>query len=130
MPTTIAFACALIAIPPDLQHSEFQCTFEVVNVKEINAFAQPGGPNFVNRRMIEAAQTDGEVAGVMAHEISHVVLRHGTAQAGKATTYGVGQVAGAVPGAIIGGGWGQMISKGTPFGLGTAFLCYSRDYER
>ena len=118
------------AIPPGLRHSEFQYTFEVVNVKEINAFALPGGPMFVNRGMIEAAHTDGEVAGVMAHEWSHVLLRHGTAQASKATKYEVGQVAGAVLGAIIGGGWGQVISQGTQFGLGTAFLRFSREYER
>jgi predicted Zn-dependent protease len=62
----------------------------------------------------------------MAHELSHVVLRHGTAQASKATKYEVGQVAGAVLGAIIGGGWGQVISQGTQFGLGTAFLRFSR----
>src|SRR3954451_5489454 len=43
------------AIPPDLQHAEFRFTFEPVNVKEINAFALPGGPMFVNRGMIEAA---------------------------------------------------------------------------
>ncbi|MCU1385803.1 MAG: yfgC 1 [Acidobacteria bacterium] len=118
------------AIPPPLRHPEFQYTFEVVNVKEINAFALPGGPMFVNRGMIEAAHTDGEVAGVMAHELSHVLLRHGTAQASKATKYEVGQVAGAVLGAIIGGGWGQVISQGTQFGLGTAFLRFSREYER
>jgi hypothetical protein len=118
------------AIPPDLQHPGFQYTFEVVNVKEINAFALPGGPMFVNRGMIEAARNDGEVAGVMAHELSHVLLRHGTAQASKATKYEVGQVAGAVLGAIIGGGWGQVISQGAQFGLGTAFLRFSREYER
>src|SRR5437660_450403 len=118
------------AIPPELQHPEFQYTFEVVNVKEINAFALPGGPMFVNRGMIEAAHTEGEVAGVMAHELSHVVLRHGTAQASKATKYEVGQVAGAVLGAIIGGGWGQVISQGTQFGIGAAFLRFSREYER
>ena len=118
------------AIPAELRHAEFQYTFEVVNVKEINAFALPGGPMFVNRGMIEAAHTDGEVAGVMAHELSHVLLRHGTAQASKATKYEVGQVAGAVLGAIIGGGWGQVISQGTQFGLGTAFLRFSREYER
>ena len=118
------------AIPPPLQHREFQYTFEVVNVKEINAFALPGGPMFVNRGMIEAAHTDGEVAGVMAHELSHVLLRHGTAQASKATKYEVGQIAGAVLGAIVGGGWGQVISQGTQFGLGTAFLRFSREFER
>jgi hypothetical protein len=118
------------AIPPDLQHPEFRYTFEPVNVREINAFALPGGPMFVNRGMIEAAHTEGEIAGVMAHELSHVVLRHGTAQASKATKYEIGQVAGAVLGAIIGGGWGRVISEGTQFGLGTAFLRFSREYEK
>ncbi len=118
------------AIPAELRHPEFHYTFEVVNVREINAFALPGGPMFINRGMIEAAHSEGEVAGVMAHELSHVVLRHGTAQASKATKYEVGQVAGAVLGAIIGGGWGQVISQGTQFGLGTAFLRFSREFER
>jgi len=118
------------AIPSDLRHPEFRYTFEAVNVREINAFALPGGPMFVNRGMIEAARTEGEIAGVMAHELSHVILRHGTAQASKATKYEIGQVAGAVLGAIIGGGWGQVISQGTQFGLGTAFLRFSREYEK
>jgi hypothetical protein len=118
------------AIPADMRHPEFRYTFEPVNVREINAFALPGGPMFVNRGMIEAAHSEGEVAGVMAHELSHVVLRHGTAQASKAAKYEIGQAAGAVLGAIIGGGWGQVISQGTQFGLGTAFLRFSREYER
>src|SRR6266542_198141 len=117
------------AIPPDLQHPEFRYTFEVVNVREINAFALPGGPMFVNRGMIEAAHTEGEVAGVMAHELSHVVLRHGTAQAGKATKYEVGTVAGAVLGAIIGGRLGSAVAQTTKFGLGTAFLRFGREFE-
>jgi hypothetical protein len=58
------------------------------------------------------------------------VLRHGTAQASKATKYEMGQMAGAVLGAIIGGGWGQVISQGTQFGIGTAFLRFSREYEK
>jgi hypothetical protein len=118
------------AIPADMRHPEFHYTFEPVNVKEINAFALPGGPMFVNRGMIEAAQTEGEVAGVMAHELSHVILRHGTAQASKAQKYQIGQVAGAILGSIIGGGWGQVIAQGSQFGLGTAFLRFSREYER
>jgi Zn-dependent protease with chaperone function len=118
------------AIPSDLRHPEFQYTFEVVNVREINAFALPGGPMFVNRGMIEAAKTEGEVAGVMAHELSHVVLRHGTAQASKATKAGIGQIAGAIIGAVVGGTWGQVISQGTQFGIGTYFLKYSREYEK
>src|SRR5437762_1964923 len=118
------------AVPPELQHPEFRYTFQVVNVREINAFALPGGPMFVNRGMIEAAHDEGEVAGVMAHELSHVVLRHGTAQASKATKYEIGEVAGAILGSIIGGGWGRVVAQGTQFGLGTAFLRFSREFER
>src|SRR3989441_5326785 len=118
------------AIPPQLRQPEFHYTFAVVNVREINAFALPGGPMFVNRGMIEAANTEGEVAGVMAHELSHVVLRHGTAQASKATKYEIGTIAGAVLGAIIGGNLGNIVAQGTQFGLGAAFLRFSREYER
>src|SRR5438045_8730131 len=80
--------------------------------------------------MMDAEKSEGEVAGVMAHELSHVVLRHGTAQASKATKYEIGEVAGAILGSIIGGGWGQVVSQGTQFGLGTAFLRYGREYEK
>lgn len=118
------------AITPERRHPEFRYTFKVINVREINAFALTGGPMYVNRGMIEAARSEGEVAGVMAHELSHVVLRHGTAQASKATKYEIGQAAGAILGAIIGGGWGQVVAQGTQFGLGTAFLRFSREFER
>ncbi|MCC7417402.1 MAG: M48 family metalloprotease [Acidobacteria bacterium] len=118
------------AIPAELRHPEFHYTFAVVNVRDINAFALPGGPMFVNRGMIAAAQSEGEVAGVMAHEISHVALRHGTAQAGKAQKYALGQFAGQVLGAIIGGNVGSIVAQGTQFGIGTYFLRFSREYEK
>jgi beta-barrel assembly-enhancing protease len=118
------------AIPADQRFPEFQYTFKVVNVREINAFALPGGPMYVNRGMIEAAKSEGEVASVLAHEISHVALRHGTAQATKATKYEIGTIAGAVLGAIVGGRTGSAIAQGTQFGLGTAFLRFSREFEK
>src|ERR1700693_1857424 len=71
------------AIPPEFQHPEFRYYFKVINASDINAFALPGGPMFVNRGMIQAARNEGEIAGVMAHELSHVALRHATAQATK-----------------------------------------------
>src|SRR5258705_12079377 len=77
------------SIPPQFQHPEFRYYFKVVNASDINAFALPGGPMYVNRGMIEAAQREGEMAGVMAHELSHVALRHGTAQATKAQKYSI-----------------------------------------
>ena len=118
------------ALPPKLRHAEFRYSFQVVNVSEINAFALPGGPMYVNRGMIQRAHTEGEVAGVMAHELSHVALRHGTAQASKATKYKLGTLAGQVIGAIIGGRVGSAVAQGTEFGLGTAFLRFSREFER
>src|SRR5262245_22100724 len=118
------------AIPAELQQPQFRYTFEAVNVREINAFALPGGPMFVNRGMLEAAHTEGEVAGVMAHEISHVALRHGTAQASKATKYEIGSILGAIGGAIIGGNLGQISGQGVQFGIGTAFLRFSREFEK
>ncbi len=117
-------------IPTEFQRPEFRYSFDTVNVREINAFALPGGPMFVNRGMLEAASSEGEVVGVMAHEVSHVLLRHGTAQASKAGKYQMGQVAGAVLGAIIGGRVGSVVAQGTQFGLGTAFLRFGRDYEK
>ena len=74
------------AIPSQFQQPAFQYNFSVVNARDINAFALPGGPMYVNRGMIEAAKNEGEMAGVMAHEISHVALRHATAQQTKATS--------------------------------------------
>lgn len=117
-------------IPPEFRHPEFRYTFTGVNVRDINAFALPGGPMFINRGMIEKAHTEGEVAGVMAHELSHVALRHGTAQQTKATPYAVGEIAGAIAGAIIGGRTGTVIAKGTQFGIGAYFMKFSREYEQ
>jgi hypothetical protein len=118
------------SIPQEFQHPEFRFSFKVVNVSDINAFALPGGPMYLNRGMIEAAKNEGELAGVMAHEMSHVALRHGTAQQSKATPYEIGSIAGQILGAIIGGTAGAVVSQGAQFGFGTAFLRFSREYEK
>ena len=117
------------AIPPEFQHREFRYTFEVVNQKEINAFALPGGPMFLNRGMIEAAKSEGEVAGVMAHELSHVALRHGTAQATKSTAPAIWGTLGQIGGAILGGGLGQILSTGSQVYAGLTIMKYSREFE-
>ena len=114
------------AIPSQFQHSEFQYNFKVVNARDINAFALPGGPMYVNRGMIEAAKTEGEMAGVMAHEIAHVALRHGTAQATKGQKYGLLAGIAGIAGTILGGpGVGQLAQA--PFAV--YLLKFSREYE-
>ncbi len=116
------------AIPAEFQNPAFRYSFDVVDARDINAFALPGGPMFVNRGMIEAAKSEGEMAGVMAHEISHVALRHATAQQTKATSakstiIGLGSILG---GAILGGQTGAAIGQTIAQGY---FTKYSREYE-
>ena len=113
-------------IPSQFRHPGFDYYFKVVNARDINAFALPGGPMYVNRGMIEAARTEGEMAGVMAHEISHVALRHGTAQATKGQKYGLLAGIAGIAGTILGGpAVGELAQA--PFAV--YFLKYSREYE-
>jgi len=120
------------AAPESLKEPVYEYSFTPVNLKDINAFALPGGPMFVNRGMFDASASEGEVVGVMAHELSHVLLRHGTANMSKAQNpwLQLGQIAGVVGGAVVGGAAGSVISQGSQFGLGTLLLRYSRDYEK
>jgi predicted Zn-dependent protease len=118
------------AIPGRLQQPQFRYSFQVVDRSDINAFALPGGPIFVNRGMLDAARSEGEAASVIAHEISHVALRHGTAQATKGQKFQLGAIAGQILGSMIGGRTGAVVAQGSQIGLGTYFLKYSREYER
>ena len=117
------------AIPSQFQHSEFRYTFRVVNARDLNAFALPGGPMYVNRGMIESARNEGELAGVMAHEISHVALRHATAQATKGQKYQIGSVLGQIAGAVIGGVPGAVLGQGAAGYAQFKQAKYSREYE-
>jgi beta-barrel assembly-enhancing protease len=116
------------AIPPEFQHREFRYYFKIINARDINAFALPGGPMYLNRGMIEAARNEGEMAGVMAHELSHVALRHGTAQATKAQKYSVLAGILGIGGQILGGPLGAAAQIGAQ-GVGVYFLKFSREYE-
>jgi Zn-dependent protease with chaperone function len=120
------------AAPAELKQPVYEFSFTPVNLKEINAFALPGGPMFVHRGMFDAAAVEGEVVGVMAHELAHVLLRHGTANASKAQNpwLQLGQLAGQIGGAMVGGQAGGAIAQGSQFGLGTLLLRYSRDFEK
>jgi len=73
-----------LAKTPTAANSGFPFTFTLLNYKQVNAFALPGGPTFVFTGLLKASDSEAELAGVLAHEISHVVLRHGTNRASKA----------------------------------------------
>jgi beta-barrel assembly-enhancing protease len=114
------------AIPPEFQHREFRYYFRVVEDRQINAFALPGGPMYVNTGTILAAHNEGELAGVMAHELSHVALRHGTAQATKAQKYNILALMAGITGTIFAGPEAGQAAE-APFQL--YFMKYSREYE-
>ena len=108
----------------------FTYQFRVVNASDMNAFALPGGFVYINRGILDEARNEGEVAGVIAHEIAHVSLRHGTHQASKA----YGAQAGL---SILAGLLGNRVSDTTAgiinavggFGMNALFLKFSRDLE-
>jgi Zn-dependent protease with chaperone function len=106
---------------------KFPYQFKVVNVSDINAFALPGGFMYINRGLIEAAHDEGELAGVMAHEMSHVALRHGTNQASKAY---LGQAGLGILGGILGSGTtADIMGAIGGFGMNSLFLKFSRSAE-
>jgi hypothetical protein len=104
-------------------------TFKIVNERSINAFALPGGYIYINRGTIEAAQNEAQLASVMAHEIAHVSLRHGTNQVSKAY---VAQVPLSILGGVLGSGsvGGVLAQLGIGFAANSILLKYSRDAER
>jgi beta-barrel assembly-enhancing protease len=111
----------------NLPENPYQFSFKVINEKDINAFALPGGPVRLNVGVLTAASTEDEVAGVLAHEIAHVYLRHSTRQASKAQ---IAQIPAAILGGLLGNGaGGQLARLGLEFGLGSVFMKYSRDAE-
>lgn len=111
-------------IPPD---RSWPYQFHVIPQKEINAFALPGGPIFINIGAIEAAANESELAGVMAHEMSHVYMQHSAKQIAKAQWTGlIAGLAGAVAGDSALGG---LARAGIQFGAGSVLLHYSRKDE-
>jgi beta-barrel assembly-enhancing protease len=103
-------------------------SFHVVSQKEVNAFALPGGPVYVNVGSIQASDSEAELAGVMAHEISHIVERHGTRQASRQM---MAQLPLSFIGALLGrgGALGQLTAMVGSVGVQSIFLRYSRQAE-
>jgi predicted Zn-dependent protease len=116
-----------LAKTPSASSSGFPFSFTLLNYKEVNAFALPGGPTFIFTGLMKAADSEAELAGVLAHELSHVVLRHGTQRASKANVI-------ARPALIIGALnsltlLGRLINVGLGLGLNGIFLKNSREDE-
>lgn len=114
-------------IPPEYS---WPFEFHVVAQKDINAFALPGGPMFVNIGTITAAANEAQLAGVMAHEMSHVYMQHSAKQAAKAQTTGLlAGLAEAALGAAVGGTVAELGAAGIQMGAQGLTLKYSRTDE-
>lgn len=110
--------------------ARFDYQVKLVDAGEINAFALPGGFLYVNRGLVEAVRSEGELAGVLAHEIAHVAMRHGTRQATKGTA---AQAGFSVLQRILGRNdneTGKIVGVVGGIGLNAAFLKFGRDDER
>lgn len=114
----------LVAVMPQ---PTWPYNFHVVQEKDINAFALPGGPIFVNVGTITAADNEAELAGVIAHEMSHVYMRHSAKMAVKQS---MAQGVVGVLGSLLGGGIGGSLARlGLGLGVGSYLLKYSRSDE-
>jgi len=102
-------------------------TIKVLDTEEVNAFALPGGFFFVNSGLVLKADSESELAGVMAHEIAHVALRHGTKQATKGEIAQIGMIAASI--ALPWGWTGYAIRQGMSLAIPMGFLVFSRSME-
>ena len=116
------------AMAAESQRSSLAYTFKVVDSEEINAFALPGGYIYVNRGLIEAADEEAELAGVMGHEIGHVVARHGAEQVQRAAYANLGL---RLLGSLFGKGTGAQIGNvAAEMATTSVFMKFGRDAER
>jgi predicted Zn-dependent protease len=100
-------------------------TIKVIDAEEVNAFALPGGFFFVNSGLLMKAESEAELAGVMAHEIAHVAARHGTRQATRGTIINYASI----PLIFMGGWTGYAIRQGAGLAIPLGFLTFSRGFE-
>jgi predicted Zn-dependent protease len=101
-------------------------TIKVLDTEEVNAFALPGGFFFVNSGLVLKAESEAELAGVMAHEIAHVAARHGTRQATRGELVNFASIP-----LIFMGGWaGYAIRQGASLAIPMGFLTFSRGFEK
>jgi len=110
--------------------ARFDYQVKLVDATDINAFALPGGFVYANRGLVEAVRSEGELAGVLAHEIAHVAMRHGTRQATKAAGAKAGL---SVLQRILGRNdneTGKIVGVVGGVGLNAAFLKFGREDER
>lgn len=111
------------------QLDDYPYYFKVVQEDSINAFALPGGPMYIHTGLIKAAENEAQLAGVLAHELSHIVLRHGTHQATKGQFLQLGAILMGGAAGRGGGLAGALAQIGVSLGANSYLLTFSRSME-
>jgi hypothetical protein len=117
-----------LAAAAEARQSGFSFSFTMLNVPQVNAFALPGGPMFIFTGLLNSTENEAQLIGVMAHEMSHVILRHGTHEASKANLVNLSAT---LAGAVAGNdpAFGQLTRMGLGLGGNSLILKFSRDAE-
>jgi len=117
-------------IPTFLRREALTYGAEVLDLDELASFAVPGGPVFLSRGMIRLAGTESQLAGLIAHELAHVIMRHATAQAASGDQFQIGATSGRAIGAMLSGSTGGIIERAAQFSARSYFVAYDSAYER
>ncbi|MBI4886852.1 MAG: M48 family metalloprotease [Acidobacteria bacterium] len=118
------------AIPDGHQQPLFAYSFEIIDAGDLDAIALPGGPIFVTRGMLDVAETEHDLAALLAHQLSHIVLRDATAQATSGNRFQIGNVTGlGIAAAAVGVSEG-IVARAAGFGTTSYFLAYGGEEER
>ena len=108
----------------------FKFHFYVIREKSYNAFAGPGGHIFVHSGLIEAMESELELAGILSHEIAHVICRHISERMEQTKPVSIAALAATIAGAFIGGSVGAAVMAGSAAAQQSVFLAYTRENER
>ncbi len=116
-------------IPAKFRHASFQYRFTVLHVRDVTSFAFPGGQVFISARMIELADTEDVLAGLLAHELAHIVLRHATLQLTAGERFQIGEITGRQLGLAVAAPLPGILERGATYSIESYFLRFATEYE-
>lgn len=117
------------AIPAAFRHPSFQYQVTVLNVRDVTSFTFPGGQVFISARLIELADTEDVLAGLIAHELAHIVLRHATVQLTAGERFQISEITGRELGLAVAAPLPGILERGAAYSIESYFLRFATEYE-
>jgi hypothetical protein len=115
-------------IPEPLRQPAFRYSFEILDQQPVASYPLPGGPVFLTRGLLQGTSAQ-DLAARIAHDISHVALRHGTGQVSQAQAFAIGAISGGDLGRAIAGPHQDLLAQATAFGVTSYFLTFGPELE-